>query len=77
MASRSLSDLRDVTVAIIGIAEASPYKTGEASHSALAPAALRAASKAFLGQLNQFDFEPFPRARTALSPLTVMASIPP
>ena len=57
MASRSLADLRGVTVAILGIAEASPYKSGEPSHSARAPAALRFASHAFLGQLNQFDFD--------------------
>ena len=57
MASRSLADLRGTTVAILGIDEASPYKSGEASHSAGAPAALRTASKAFLGQLNQFDFD--------------------
>jgi agmatinase len=55
--SRSLSDPREASVAILGIAEASPYKSGEASHSANAPGAIRAASKAFLGQLNQFDFD--------------------
>jgi agmatinase len=57
MARRSLADLQGTTVVILGIDEASPYKSGEASHSAGAPTALRAASKAFLGQLNQFDFD--------------------
>ena len=57
MASRSLPDLRGTTVAILGIDEASPYKSGETSHSAGAAAALRTASQAFLGQLNQFDFD--------------------
>jgi agmatinase len=57
MESRSFADLLGVQVAILGIAEASPYKSGEASHSANAPAALRAASQEFHGQLNQFDFD--------------------
>ena len=55
--NREPANLQGVTVAILGIAEASPYKLGEASHSAHAPVALRSASKAFLGQLNQFDFD--------------------
>jgi agmatinase len=57
MASRSLADLQGVKVAILGVGEASPYKSGEKSHSARAPAALRTASQAFLGQLNQIDFD--------------------
>jgi agmatinase len=57
MQRRSLANMNGVKVGIIGIAEASPYKPGEPSHSANAPAALRAASKAYLGQLNQFDFD--------------------
>ena len=46
-----------VTAAIVGISEASPYKLGIPSHSANAPAALRAASDGFAGQLCQFDFD--------------------
>jgi agmatinase len=57
MQRKSLANMRGAKVGIIGISEASPYKPGEPSHSANAPAALRAASKAYLGQLNQFDFD--------------------
>jgi agmatinase len=57
MQRRTLANMNGVNVGIIGISEASPYKPGEPSHSANAPAALRAASKAYLGQLNQFDFD--------------------
>lgn len=42
---------------ILGASEASPYKLGTPSHSADAPAALRAASQNFAGQLGHFDFD--------------------
>lgn len=50
-------NLGGAKVAILGIAEASPYKLGVASHSANAPAALRDASDSFAGQLRQMDFD--------------------
>jgi agmatinase len=49
--------LSGVTAAVLGAAEASPYKLGTASHSANAPAALRAASAGFAAQLRQLDFD--------------------
>ena len=52
-----LDRLNDVTAAIVGISEASPYKLGKPSHSANAPAALREASVGFAGQLGQHDFD--------------------
>lgn len=53
----TLATLSGAKVAVIGAAEASPYKPGTPSHSANAPAALRAASAGFAGQLHQFDFD--------------------
>lgn len=50
-------DLRPGHVAVIGASEATPYDAAEASHSALAPGAIRAASKALAGQLRQHDFD--------------------
>jgi len=44
-------------VAILGASEATPYDPAEASHSAEAPAAIRAASRQFRGQLRQHDFD--------------------
>ena len=52
-----LDGLLDATVAVLGIAEASPYKLGTPSHSANAPTALRAVSHGFAGQLRQLDFD--------------------
>jgi agmatinase len=52
-----LDDLAGVTVAVLGISEASPYKPGTPSHSANAPAALREVSDGFAGQLRQLDFD--------------------
>lgn len=49
--------LQQATVAVLGIAEASPYKLGIPSHSATAPRALRVASDGFAGQLRQLDFD--------------------
>lgn len=49
--------LTGVTAAVLGVAEASPYKLGTASHSANAPAALRRASAGFAEQLRQLDFD--------------------
>lgn len=62
-----LEDVEAGKVAVFGAAEATPYDPAEASHSALAPGAIRAASKAFAGQLRQHDFDlgatplPFPQ----------------
>lgn len=54
---RDREDLASASVGLIGLAEASPYKSGEPSHSAKAPAAIRAASQLFVGQLHQYDFD--------------------
>jgi agmatinase len=54
---RSLHDLGGVMLAVLGVAEASPYKPGRPSHSAHAPAALRLASDGFARQLSQLDFD--------------------
>ena len=62
-----LDDLEPGRVAVFGAAEATPYDPAEASHSATAPGAIRAASTLFAGQLRQHDFDlgatplPFPR----------------
>ena len=53
----TLGDLRPGQVAVFGASEATPYDEAEASHSALAPGAIRAASKALAGQLKQHDFD--------------------
>lgn len=55
--SANLAALKDVSVAVFGASEASPYKPEAPSHSANAPAAVRKASAAFAGQLRQFDFD--------------------
>ena len=62
----TLADLQPGRVAVFGAAEATPYDAAEASHSALAPGAIREASTLFKGQLRQHDFDlgatplPFP-----------------
>jgi agmatinase len=43
-------------VAVLAAAEATPYD-GQASHSAEAPGAIRAASRQFAGQMRQVDFD--------------------
>lgn len=53
----SIDDLRDCKIAIFGASDGSPYKSGQTSHSANAPIALRQASKQFSSQLQQFDFD--------------------
>lgn len=55
--SANLATLNDVSVAVFGASEASPYKPDAPSHSANAPTALRKASAGFAGQLRQFDFD--------------------
>ncbi len=52
-----IDDLQPGQVCVLGAAEATPYDPAEASHSALAPGAIRAASKLFAGQLKQHDFD--------------------
>src|ERR1700712_5672650 len=54
---RGLQNLAGVRVAVLGISEASPYKPGQRSHSANAPATLRQAAAGFAGQLSQLDFD--------------------
>lgn len=54
---RPLGEVAGATVALIGIAEASPYDPAEPSHSAKAPKAIRKASHLFLGQTQQLDFD--------------------
>jgi agmatinase len=44
-------------VVVLGAVEATPYDPAEASHSALAPGAIRAASASFARQVAQFDFD--------------------
>lgn len=53
----TLDDVRDRDVVVFGASEATPYETGVASHSAGAPAAIRAASRSFARQVGQFDFD--------------------
>ncbi|KZE18667.1 MULTISPECIES: arginase family protein [Sphingomonas] len=52
------------SIVLFGASEATPYDDGEPSHSAEAPAAVRAASLGFARQLSQIDFDlgftPFP-----------------
>lgn len=55
--ARSLDELAGVRLAVLGIAEASPYRIGEQSHSAQAPGALRAASALFATQIGQLDYD--------------------
>jgi agmatinase len=52
-----LGALSDISIAVFGASEASPYIVDRPSHSANAPAAMRAASQGFAGQLRQFDFD--------------------
>jgi agmatinase len=52
-----LDELSPGCIAVFGAAEATPYDPAEASHSAGAPGAVRAASKLFAGQLKQHDFD--------------------
>lgn len=49
--------LTDISIAVFGASEASPYSANKSSHSAMAPAAMRVASQGFAGQLQQFDFD--------------------
>jgi len=44
-------------MAVFGASEATPYDPAEASHSADAPGAVRAASRQFRGQLRHHDFD--------------------
>jgi agmatinase len=53
----TVDDLTPGQVAVFGASEATPYDAAEASHSALAPGAIRAASKVLAGQLKQHDFD--------------------
>jgi agmatinase len=55
--SADLNALANIAIAVFGASEASPYSTDKPSHSANAPAAMRAASQGFAGQLRQFDFD--------------------
>jgi len=57
------------SIVLFGASEATPYDDGEPSHSADAPAAIRAASMGFARQLSQIDFDlgftPFPDPKDA------------
>jgi agmatinase len=53
----TLATLTSGQVAVFGASEATPYDPAVASHSAQAPGAIRAASKALAGQLKQHDFD--------------------
>lgn len=57
------------SIVLFGASEATPYDDGEPSHSADAPAAIRAASLGFARQLSQIDFDlgftPFPDPQDA------------
>ncbi|KQN70889.1 arginase family protein [Sphingomonas sp. Leaf62] len=59
-----LDTLDRPSIVLFGASEATPYDDGEPSHSADAPAAIRAASQGFARQLSQIDFDlgftPFP-----------------
>ena len=59
-----LDALVSPSIVLFGASEATPYDNGEPSHSADAPAAIRAASLGFARQLSQLDFDlgftPFP-----------------
>jgi agmatinase len=59
-----LDTLERPSIVLFGASEATPYDDGEPSHSADAPAAIRAASLGFARQLSQIDFDlgftPFP-----------------
>lgn len=64
-----LDDLVAGQVCVLGAAEATPYDPAEPSHSAGAPAAIRAASQLFAGQLKQHDFDLGSTLVTAARPL--------
>ena len=53
----NLENLTHASVVVLAASEASPYKLGQPSHSARAPAALRTASAEFGGMLSQVDFD--------------------
>lgn len=55
--ARGVDAIGGAAVAVLGASEATPYDPAEASHSAGAPAAIRAASASFKGQLAQHDFD--------------------
>lgn len=55
--ARAADMLGDARVAVLGAAEAAPYDASRPSHSADAPAAIRAASQPFALQFGQFDFD--------------------
>lgn len=55
--STSLDALPDAQVVVLGASEATPYAAGTRSHSAGAPAAIRAASAGFARQMAQVDFD--------------------
>ncbi len=59
-----LDALDSPNIVLFGASEATPYDDGEPSHSADAPAVIRAASLGFARQLSQIDFDlgftPFP-----------------
>lgn len=67
-----LDDLTPGHVAVFGASEATPYDAAVASHSAQAPGAIRAASKALAGQLKQHDFD---TGRTLLSKESTMRTV--
>ena len=52
-----LHDLQGVRIAVLGVAEGSPYKAGVSSHAAKAPEALRTAAAGFAKSLGHFDFD--------------------
>ena len=52
-----LANLAGVRAAVLGVSEASPYKPGEPSHSAMAPAMIREAGNAWRYSLGQHDFD--------------------
>lgn len=51
------ADLGPGAIALLGVCNATPYEAGRPSHSANAPAAMRAASAKFGAWLNHFDFD--------------------
>lgn len=52
-----VEDVRPGDVVVFGASEATPYDAGTASHSAEAPATIRAASRSFARQIGQLDFD--------------------
>ena len=55
--SADLATLTAASIVVIGASEAFPYDHGVASHSALAPKAIREASMDFAASLGQIDFD--------------------